>query len=218
MRDAGAWRRTARTSARPRRRRAPRPARPRRRPSPRARRPSAPPATRSEHPVREPRAALVEQDQPPHPGQAAIERRQRGPLPRGLEGTDPAVDEDDVQGPVSDHLIGDRVPTDAVDIADRLHPRNIKGQSLYVRLGRDVERRDGVVEGRAAVFGGVDRVAAGVGGRRPGSRELPPSRELRQVGVGAEGRGGFVTPCLRNCSIGSRAAIAASVRGSVPAW
>src|SRR4051794_20000836 len=50
-----------------------------------------------EHAVRQSRPALVEQDQPPHARQPAIEGRQRGPLPAGLERADEAVDEDDVQ-------------------------------------------------------------------------------------------------------------------------
>ena len=76
-----------------------------------------------QHPVRQPGPALVEQDQPPHRGQPPVEGRQRRPLPAGLERAHPAVHEHDVQRPVADHLVGDRVAADALDVADRLHAR-----------------------------------------------------------------------------------------------
>ena len=58
--------------------------------------------------VRQPGAALVEQDQAAHAREPLVEARDRGPLPAGLEAADPAVHEHDVQRPVADDLVGDR--------------------------------------------------------------------------------------------------------------
>ena len=52
-------------------------------------------------------AALVEEDEPPHRREPPVERRELRVLPAGLEGADPAVDENEVDRPVADDLVGD---------------------------------------------------------------------------------------------------------------
>jgi hypothetical protein len=52
-------------------------------------------------------AALVEEDEPPHRREPPIEGRKLRVFPTGLEGADPAVDENEVDRPVADDLVGD---------------------------------------------------------------------------------------------------------------
>ena len=54
-----------------------------------------------------PGAALVEEDEPPDRGEPPVEAGQLRVLPAGLEGADPAVDEDEVERSVADDLVGD---------------------------------------------------------------------------------------------------------------
>ena len=58
-------------------------------------------------PVGEARAALVEEDEPPHRSEPPVEAGELRVLPAGLEGADPAVHEHEVERPLADDLVGD---------------------------------------------------------------------------------------------------------------
>jgi len=59
------------------------------------------------HRIREPRAALVEQDEPGERRQAVQHARHDGHLPVVLHVRDEAGDEHQIEGPVAHHLVGD---------------------------------------------------------------------------------------------------------------
>ena len=57
--------------------------------------------------VREPGAAFVKEDEPPHRCQSPVEVGQLRVLPARLERADPAVDENEVDWTIADDLVGD---------------------------------------------------------------------------------------------------------------
>ena len=92
------------------------------------------------HAVGETRAALVEEDEAREGGEAAQEAREARLAPEVLEVRDPAHDEDEVERPVADDLIGD------VDLAAaRVHrlgrPPSVLGVERGRRLAPEVKQR-----------------------------------------------------------------------------
>jgi hypothetical protein len=100
--------------------------------------------------VRQPGAALVDEDQPREPGQTPQETRERRLVPAGLEVRHPAQHEDDIDRPAAEHLVGD---------ARIALPRVADGQA---EGGRGL--RGGARGCRGAVHLGDEPVAAPVRG------------------------------------------------------